>query len=115
MTDFTITKHAMKRALDMCIDGEEIRAAMLNPRDVVKAGPGKHYLTRGRITCLVSTDGPIPTVISILWARMADWVRDQETIQSRESDDHAQHAAATRAQIKRRKHHTHRSQLGRNR
>lgn len=115
MTVFTITKHATKRALDMCIDGELIRDAMLNPRDVVKAGPGKEYRTRGRITCLVALDGPVPVIVSILWASMADWVRDQETIQSREFDDHARHAVATRAQIKRRKHHTHRSHLGRNR
>jgi hypothetical protein len=75
MTGFTLTRHAIQRALDMAVDPEEIRDAWNKPRDTHKSGTtGADYLTRGRITLVTRGD----VVVTIMWARQSDWVADHE-------------------------------------
>lgn len=80
MPDFILSKHAMERALDMCLDGEEIRDTFYRPRSVLPAPHGREYWSRGRLTLIVAFDGPVPTVVTVLWARASDWAADNDSV-----------------------------------
>lgn len=59
--------HAMERALDMALDGEEIKAALTRP-DVVNPGthPHQRFHLRGRISLLLDMDNK--RIVTILWS-----------------------------------------------
>lgn len=79
MAEFVMSQHAVKRALDMCVDGEEIADAYHRPRDVSRAGAMKEYRTRGRVSVVVALDGVVPVVTTVLWATANGWVADMES------------------------------------
>lgn len=89
--DFIMSKHAIDRALDMAVDGQEIRDAFERPRDkYFSARTQSWWLTRGRVTLAVSTAEP-PVVTTILPATAAAWAADQEfePLEGRESRDNS--------------------------
>ncbi|MYW69932.1 hypothetical protein GTY65_38645 [Streptomyces sp. SID8379] len=63
---WTISKHALRRAVDMAPDPEEIRAGLLHPqRTFPGCTAGRLYYRRGRIT--LSVDYASRTVVTVLW------------------------------------------------
>ena len=83
---FTMSRHAMNRALEMGLDGEDVRAAILNPRYVGPAPEGREYRTRGKVTAVVTQEIPM-TVVTLLWATVAAWQNDHDTLHSRTDRD----------------------------
>lgn len=83
---FTISTHAMQRALDMEITGEEIRETMLNPRFTGRTTNGRWLYTRGKVSLVVADTSP-PTIVTVLWATAAAWENDHERIGSRDGRD----------------------------
>lgn len=79
MTDiegFTLTPHAVERALDMALDPEEIRLCLTHPeyiRPSVKY-PGRLNYRRGRITCGIEDRSK--RVITIVWSDPQGWEAD---------------------------------------
>ena len=76
MTDlpFTMTEHAISRALDMAVEGSEIRQAMLHPETIYqsKVYPDTMNYTAGRITIAVRDE----RVITIGWSSYELWHED---------------------------------------
>lgn len=73
--NFSFHPHALERILDMAVDAAEVRNCLMFP-DKVK--PSRKYVDRnlfdgGRITCVVSTDG---VVLTVLWRSKRDWKSD---------------------------------------
>ncbi len=73
---FAMSKHALDRAVDMAVEGHEIRAAMLRPRHVHQLPGYTAYYTHGRITLVVATDNWV--VKTILWATANAWIEDRQ-------------------------------------
>lgn len=73
---FIMSNHALERAVDMAVEGDEIRDCMERPRQVHPAGADADYYTRGRITLVVSRSAGV--VKTVLWARASDWVKDRQ-------------------------------------
>lgn len=96
---FVVSKHALERALDMGVTGEEIRAAWDKPRNTHRSGKtGCWYLTRGRIVPVVRDSIPQATVVTVFWAKAADWAADLEFAPMRERPaDFSAARAATKA------------------
>lgn len=71
--DFTLTRHAIDRALDMGVDGAEIRRCLENPDKIRDSfhHEGQNY-SAGRITCGVKGDH----VITIVWSTNRGWAKD---------------------------------------
>lgn len=91
----------------MGIDGDDIRAAMLNPRHTYTAGAGREYRTRGKVTLVVTTEVPA-VIVTVLWGTVAAWQEDHDSIGSREerSQRHITRLrAARKAQKKGRANH----------
>lgn len=75
LDDFTMTRHAVSRALDMGIDANEIAECLLRP-EMVK--PSKSYANtknydHGRITLAIRDDH---AVVTILWRGAKNWEAD---------------------------------------
>lgn len=85
MAEFTVTHHALERAIDMGVDGDEIREAFTNPRFKGATGSDRQLRTRGRISLVVTHDSP-PAIITVLWATVNAWQTDFDTTASRERD-----------------------------
>ena len=86
---FEMTRHALSRAVDMAVDGEEIRDAFEKPREKFWSERTKSWMyTRGRITLCFVYD-PHPKITTLLWARTSDWVADQQfaSLPGRDDDD----------------------------
>lgn len=72
---FHMSKHAMERALEMDVAGEEIRACYDVPSQVIWSQKySAYWYQRGRITLSVSADRQ--TIITVLWASAHDWRAD---------------------------------------
>ena len=75
---FRLSQHAMERALQMGVLGEEIREAFDRPRSIRPAGMDEYY-TRGRVTLVIArTQYGELVVKTILWGRPSDWAADKE-------------------------------------
>jgi hypothetical protein len=64
---WTFTKHAIERAMEMCLDGDEIREALTNPPLVVASRKyhGCHNIVTKRL--MIATSQPEKVVITIGW------------------------------------------------
>jgi hypothetical protein len=73
--DFTLSKHAIERILDMGIDPSMIRECLTNPTTVQpsRLNPGHQNLRRGQITCGVAPDN---TVVTVVWSKQSGWRKD---------------------------------------
>ncbi|OMC55441.1 hypothetical protein A5747_13715 [Mycobacterium sp. IS-836] len=70
---YVITPHAIDRALDMGVAGEEIRQCLLNPDSVTKSRKHKGFNHRaGRITCGVVQH----RVVTVVWSSKEGWRDD---------------------------------------
>lgn len=101
---FAMTGHAIARALDMRLEGDEVRRAVEQPQDVRDGRDGAELRTAGRITVVYRAGA----VVTILWryqsTRRAD-VRGAETYgREAEHAPHRKHRAAKRAWKPRREH-----------
>jgi hypothetical protein len=106
---FSVSHHAMKRAVAMGLDGDEVRDAMLRPRSVQPCGAGKEYRQRGKITVVATTEVPA-TIVTILWSTAAAWRDDAETVRSRGDTDHR---SMTRLRLARKAQKQHGGRRGR--
>lgn len=72
---FTMSAHAIDRALEMGVAGEEIRLAYDRPSEVIWSVKYKAFcFIRGRITLAVSEDRK--TVATVLWSSEHGWRAD---------------------------------------
>jgi len=73
-----ITRHAVDRALEMGIAGEDIRACLESPDEVVASVkyPGTWHYKRDDFTLCVAFDRDIPTVVTCVWGSNEAWRRD---------------------------------------
>lgn len=72
---FTLSKHAIERALEMGVDGDEIRDAYDNPDEIFWSNKYQMYgYTRGRITLSISEERSC--IVTILWASEHAWRAD---------------------------------------
>lgn len=72
---FTMSKHALERALEMNVDGAEIRTCYDRPTDVIWSRKYScWWYIRGRITLSISEDRAC--VITVLWSNEHDWRAD---------------------------------------
>lgn len=72
---FAMSNHAIARALEMGLNGDDIREAFVNPDSIVASNthPGWNY-RRGRITLGVSADRECVT--TIVWSTQDAWEAD---------------------------------------
>lgn len=83
------TRHATERILDMALDPEEVRAAILDPEHEWPSPsyPGCTLMRAGRIalSTKVEADGALK-VITVLWSSQEAWLQDYQlpTIAGRE-------------------------------
>jgi len=98
---FYLTRHAIARALDMGVDGDEILNAVATPQSVRRAESGLELRTHGRITA-VYDPGP-RAVVTVMWryaaTRQSDVRRAEGYGRAAEDAQHTRH----RARMKRRK------------
>lgn len=80
MSAFEMTKHAIDRALDMALEGAEIRETVTRPRDSYWSDRTQSWhRTRGRLTaCVVVAADGVETVRTFLWSKPSGWVADAE-------------------------------------
>lgn len=72
---FTMSAHAIDRALEMGVDGVEIRAAYDHPTDITwSVKYGAYCYIRGRITLAVTEDRT--RVMTVLWSSEHGWRAD---------------------------------------
>lgn len=72
---FTVSHHALDRALEMNVSGAEIRTCFEHPSDMRWSTKHEAWCyTRGRISLGVSEDRT--TVITVLWASQHGWRAD---------------------------------------
>lgn len=102
---FAMSDHAVRRALDMGVEGDEIRDAFLNPRFIGNTSNGRELRTRGRISLVVTKETIPPVVVTVLWATANGWVQDHEHIGSRTGPD-AEHMERLRRARKSQKRRT---------
>lgn len=69
-----ISKHALDRALDMGVSGEEIRQCLFHPERVISSHkyPGTENYQAGRIVLAVRDD----TVVTVSWSSHDLWRED---------------------------------------
>lgn len=72
-----MSHHALERALDMQLTPEQIRHCLTRPEAVepCRQRPGFTLYQHGQITCSVSEDN---TVATILWRYPAGWRKDMK-------------------------------------
>lgn len=77
MTEIRFTKHALERALEMGVEGEELRDCLLKPEEVFWTHKYQmHNYRRGRVTCGVDSSSGVLVVITVLWTTAHDWRAD---------------------------------------
>lgn len=80
MADVVPSKHALDRALDMAVEGYEIRAAVENPRSAYISQKHEAWaFSRGRITVDLRPHSDFPgkwSLITVLWSSVERWVED---------------------------------------
>ncbi|WPH57714.1 hypothetical protein [Mycobacterium phage WXIN] len=76
LAEFTMSRHALRRALEMGVDPSEIRQCLIAPETMMrsKTHPGRNYRA-GRIACGV-VDNVVTTVV---WSSSEGWRQDIET------------------------------------
>lgn len=75
MAGWVLSPHAIQRALEMGVTGDEIREAFETPEDVRWSSKhGTFVYTRGRIALAVNPDRAL--VCTVLWASRHDWRLD---------------------------------------
>lgn len=85
----TFTRHATERILDMALEPEEVRAALLDPEHQWPSPsyPGFTLMRSGRVTLstTVEADGTLK-VVTVLWATQEAWLQDYQlpTVEGRE-------------------------------
>jgi len=81
MAAFTISPHALTRAVDMNLTGDEIRDAFERPRrtEWIESSRSTAH-TRGRITVFWRLDGRTqqPVITTVMWATANAWVADSQ-------------------------------------
>jgi hypothetical protein len=75
ITDFTISRHAAARALDMGVTAAEIKECLERPEGVQRSKkyPGRRNFNHGRIICTVAADMAVAT---IQWRTDELWAAD---------------------------------------
>ncbi len=76
--EFSLSRHATARILDMQIQPREVQLALRSPERVVQCSryPQCDLYDHGRIT--LSVDRSTLKVATVLWRRSRDWVKDIE-------------------------------------
>lgn len=74
MTDVTVSRHAIDRALDMGITGEEIRDCLSDPQDIYKSKkyPDTLNYKHNRIVLAIRDN----TVVTVGWSTPDLWCED---------------------------------------
>jgi hypothetical protein len=80
MREFEVSNHAVERALQMALDPDDIRAAVMRPRSSFWSDrTDSEWRTRGKITaCVVVNADGVLMVKTFLWAKASGWVADGE-------------------------------------
>lgn len=76
--EFSFSRHATARILDMQLDAREVRLTLQSPEAVVQSTkyPQCDMYRRGRIT--ISVERASKHVATVLWTSDRDWVKDIE-------------------------------------
>lgn len=78
---FTVSHHALSRALDMNVTGDEIRDTFEKPRRTYYSREtASTWNTRGRITVCwrQGTSDLLPVITTIVWATTNAWTDDDQ-------------------------------------
>lgn len=62
---FHLTDHAIARALDMGVDGDEIARAVLNPQDIHNGKNGAEIRVAGRVAVVFNP--AVSLVVTVMW------------------------------------------------
>ena len=74
---FTLSQHAIERALEMSVEGDEIADAMRNPEwSYYSYKHSKWCLTAGRISIGVTVRHGEARIVTVLWATKQGWLDD---------------------------------------
>ena len=88
--EVVVTRHAAQRALDMMIDPQEIKLAIINPEEVSesKKYKGDRNLRHGRIRLGTAIDSQTGQLIvkTVVWAHIEGWQQDFEVAQYTDRD-----------------------------
>lgn len=76
ISDFTFTKHALERILDMQVDAETVRAALLEPEYVHPSPTYRHTDLYDYQDITLSVDRAVREVITVLWRWQEGWESD---------------------------------------
>lgn len=78
ITNFTFSRHALDRILDMDVPPEEVRRCLEFPTLIRESnrGDGRSLYFGQRITCVVRDDGL--EVVTVVWRTDEDWKSDIE-------------------------------------
>lgn len=74
------TRHATERTLDMALDPEEVRAAILAPEKVWPSPSYQGMTLRqaGRVTLSTREQDGVLVIVTVLWATQEAWQADYE-------------------------------------
>ncbi|QIS38635.1 hypothetical protein [Clavibacter capsici] len=82
MTDsrpFHVTQHALNRALEMGVTGDEINDAYNRPIEVWRSPKYDCQMRhRGRVTLSIDTNQEPPTIVTVLWSTPELWAASYE-------------------------------------
>lgn len=79
MQPFVMTKHAIERALDMNVEGDEIREAFENPERIYWSPRHDSWnYQRGRVCLGVKEAEGQHLILTVLWATDEAWVEDAD-------------------------------------
>jgi hypothetical protein len=87
---FTMSRHGLIRALDMALEGTEIRDAFERPRRTYYSPESRStWNTRGRVTvCWRQGQGdPLPVITTVVWATANAWTNDDQYAPIRGRED----------------------------
>jgi hypothetical protein len=71
---FNVTQHALHRALEMGITGDEINNAYTTPIETWRSPKYDCQMRhRGRITLSIDTNQEPPTIVTVLWSTPELW------------------------------------------
>lgn len=76
LNEFTFSKHALERILDMDVPPSEVRRCLENPVEVGMShrGDGRLLYFGDRITCIVNEDTLL--VVTVVWRTLDYWKKD---------------------------------------
>lgn len=76
ISDFTFTRHALDRILDMQVDAETVRGALLGPEYVHPSPSYPHTDLYDYQDITLSVDRAMREVITVLWRWQEGWEAD---------------------------------------